>query len=164
MNCTLLKHLKSGGSIVSDSWQACFSPKLSFLEAHPFSEILSRIDTNSSSDFYLSVSLICFYFFCSGGKGVSIDCFFSKLQYKFMVFVQHLAERDLSSLLGLSDIANVLLTKSRQSGSVASAVSSGWLLAMHFQVSQTSRQLGFFNFKTLLCQKAGGGGVEREEQ
>lgn len=35
---------------------------------------------------------------------------------------------------------------------------------MHFQVSQTSRQLGFFNFKTLLCQKAGGGGVEREER
>lgn len=162
MNCTLLKHLKSGGSIVSDSWQTCFSPKLSFLEAHPFSEILSRIDTNSSSDFYLSVSLICFYFFCSGGRECPLIAF--SVNYKFMVFVQHLAERDLGSLLGLSDIANVLLTKSHQSGSVASAVSSGWLLAMHFQVSQTSRQLGFFNFKTLLCQKAGGGGVEREER
>lgn len=71
------------------------SPKLSFLEAHPFAEILSRLDSNSSADFYLSISRIYFPFLCSGGR----ECPFQVLvafsvNYEFMLFVEHLAERD----------------------------------------------------------------------
>lgn len=86
----------------SDSQQLCFSLKIPFQEAHPFSEILSRLDTNFSAGFYLSISLIYFPFLCSGGR----ECPFQVLvafsvNSELMLFVQHLAERALCSRPGL---------------------------------------------------------------
>lgn len=111
--------------IQSDSWQLCFSLKLSFLEAHPFSEILSRLDTNSSADFYLSISLIYFPFLCSGGR----ECPFQVLvafsvNDEFMLVAQHLAESGLRSRLGLSG-GIAVRKESRCSGNIASARSRG---------------------------------------
>ena len=80
-----------------------------FLEAPPFPEILPRIDSNSSADFYLSVSVICFHFFCSGGRECPLIAF--SVNSELMLLVQHLAERGLSSPLGLS-VITVVLTKS----------------------------------------------------
>lgn len=86
----------------SDSWQLCFSLKIPFWEAHPFSEIFPRLHSNFSASFYLSISLIYFRFLCSGGRecpfhvvvAFSVNC-------GFMLFVQHLAERGLCSCPGL---------------------------------------------------------------
>lgn len=141
INYILLKHLEPGGSTVSNSWQLCFSLKLSFLEAHPFSEILSRLDTNSSADFYLSISLIYFLFLCSGGRECPFQVWVAfSVNYEFMLFVQHLAERALHSHLGLSGITAVLW-ESCCSGNITGVQSLGQAGgSMRFQVSLASRQ------------------------
>lgn len=101
------------------------SLKLSFLEARPFYEILSRLDTDSFADFCLSTTLIYFPFLCSGGR----ECPFQVLvafsvNDELMLFVQHLAERGFRSRLGLSS-STAMLKEWHCSGNITGAGDRG---------------------------------------
>lgn len=147
----------------SDSWQLCFSLKIPFWEAHPFSEILSRLDTNFSAGFYLSISLIYFPFLCSGGRECPLQVLVAfSVNPGFMLFVQHLAQRSLLTPRAL--LSQTCWRNPAALGiSLVHGAGEGWWLHVFAGVSGSQSALVKSWFAAVVHCKSGERDAERDE-